>query len=104
MLAPEQKRLVSEELTEKYHLLGYDADRVTHETGIDADELRRIFAMSNPYPGNVWKLREYLDDMLRAEGNEIEWRALADPRDNRWFPYDTPWRASRRHTKWRTLR
>lgn len=93
MLTPMQTRNTRKELQENYRRLGYSEERVCEDTGLDWDELHRVLEMNSPNPGNVWKLRDYLEDMLKEEGKELyPWSRLADHGANHWYPYDTPWR------------
>ncbi len=57
------------------------------------DELHSVLEMGYPDPANVWKLRDYLEDMLINEGKEVyPFSRLGDHSNNHWFVYDTPWR------------
>lgn len=49
--------------------------------------------MENPNTAYVWKVRDYLEDMLKREGKEVyPWSKMAHYSANRWFSYDTPGR------------
>ena len=93
MLTPIQTMNTRKELQENYKRLGYPDEQVCKEAELSLDELQRTLEMKNPYPGNVWKLRDYLEDMLKKEGKDIfPWSRLANHGANLWYPYDTPWR------------
>ena len=93
MLTPIQTINTRKELQENYRRLGYSESRVCEETELDREELHRVLEMKGPYPGNVWKLRDYLEDMLNKEGKEIyPWTRLSNHGANHWYSYDTPWR------------
>lgn len=93
MLTPIQTRNTRKELQENYRRLAYSEERVCAETGLDREELHRVLEMNRPNPGNVWKLRDYLEDMLKVEGKALyPWTRLADHGANHWYSYDTPWR------------
>ncbi|EGW2153278.1 DUF2316 family protein [Enterococcus faecium] len=93
MLTSKQVDKTREELQENFKRLGYDKDVILQDTGLSRRELDGVLEMSNPDPGNVWMLRDYLEDMLNKEGIALyPWTRLADHTANKWFIYDTPWR------------
>lgn len=48
--------------------------------------------MKNANPSDVWKLRDYLLDKLKAEGKTAyPFSALADPSANKWFKNQKTW-------------
>lgn len=93
MLTPLQTVRTRNELQENYKRLGAPEDEVLKDVQISRDELHKVLNMTNPYPGNVWKLRDYLEDKLTEKGIPMKpWSRLADHSANHWYPYDTPWR------------
>ena len=81
------------ELQENYRRLNPDRDQALADMQISGDELDRVLAMDNPYPGNVWMVRDYLEDKLNEAGIEpYPFSRLADHSANHWYPYETPWR------------
>ena len=93
MLTPQERRNTAYELQENARRLGYDEERMLADLEIDADELHRVLSMDGPYPGNVWMVRDYLEDMLATKGIEMyPFSRMADHSANKWFAYDTPWR------------
>lgn len=93
MLTQEEIRNTRIELQENYKRLGYSDEKICADTRMSPQELYRVLEMDRPAPGNVWKLRDYLEDMLSLEKKEIyPFSRLADHSANLWYSYDTPWR------------
>lgn len=93
MLTPLQTVRTRNELQENYKRLGEPEDEVLKDVQISREELHKVLNMTNPYPGNVWKVRDYLEDKLTEKGIPMKsWSRLADHSANHWYPYDTPWR------------
>lgn len=93
MLTPAQTINTRNELQENYRRLGEDEDAVLKDLQISRDELHAVLNMTNPYPGDVWMVRDYLEDKLREKGIAMmPFTRLADHSANHWYPYETPWR------------
>lgn len=93
MLTQIETQNTRRELRENFARLGYPMERVTRDTRMTEDEIQAVLDMEGARPSQVWELRDYLEDMLDAEGIEMEpFTALADHGANRWYPYETPWR------------
>lgn len=93
MLTPAQTINTRNELQENYRRLGEDEDVVLKDLQISRDEFHAVLNMTNPYPGDVWMVRDYLEDKLREKGIEMmPFTRLADHSANHWYPYETPWR------------
>ncbi len=96
MLTKEQTINTRKELQENYKRLGEKEEVVLEALQISADELKAVLNMDNPSPGNVWKVRDYLEDKLREKGiSMMPFSRLADHSANRWYSYDTPWRCKK---------
>ncbi len=93
MLTPLETRRTRNELQENYKRLNEPEEKVLEDLQISSDELHSILKMDHPYPGNVWMLRDYLEDKLTEKGIPMmPFSRLADHSANHWYPYDTPWR------------
>ena len=93
MLTPIHTIRTREELQENYRRLNEPEDEVLKDTQISREELHRVLNMKNPYPGDVWKIRDYLEDRLTEKGIPMKpWSRLSDHSLNHWYSYDTPWR------------
>ncbi len=93
MLTKTEVKNTRNELQQNFDRLGYEKDRICREAEISPAALDAALQMNNPVPNDVWKVRDYLEDMLVKEGKEVyPWTRLADHSANRWFDYDTPWR------------
>ncbi|MGX7112831.1 DUF2316 family protein [Gemella cuniculi] len=93
MLTPIQTIKTRKELKENYKRLGEAEEVVLKDLQISKDELHAVLNMEQPYPGNVWMVRDYLEDKLKEKGIEMmPFTRLADHSANKWFAYDTPWR------------
>lgn len=93
MLTPLQTIRTRNELQENYKRLGEPEDEVLKDVRISREELHNVLNMTHPYPGNVWKVRDYLEDRLTEKGIAMKpWSRLADHSANHWYSYDTPWR------------
>lgn len=93
MLTTTEIKNTRNELQENYKRLGYSDEKICADTQMTPEELHRVLDMNKPYPGNVWKLRDYLEDMLAREERELyPFSRLADHKANLWYFYDTPWR------------
>lgn len=93
MLTPTEIKNTRKELQENYRRLGYDLAKVSRETELSESAVQAVLEMADPNPGDVWQVRDYLEDMLIQAGKEVyPWSRLADHSANRWFAYRTPWR------------
>ncbi|MBP2623887.1 DUF2316 family protein [Streptococcus oricebi] len=96
MLTKVEMRNTARELQENYRRLNYSEERVLADLGLSAEDLERVLSMRHPKPSHVWMLREYLEDMLLEEGQEVyPFSKLADPSVNLWYDYERPWRKSK---------
>lgn len=68
MLTPLETMNTRDELQENYERLGESEDEVLRDLQISSDELHAILNMDDPYPGNVWMMRDYLEDKLTEKG------------------------------------
>lgn len=93
MLTPLQTIRTREELQENYKRLNEPENQVLQDLRMPKDELHAVLTMSGPYPGDVWKVRDYLEDKLKEKGIPMKpWSRLSNHSANRWYSYDTPWR------------
>ncbi|MCZ3622904.1 DUF2316 family protein [Lactobacillus mulieris] len=93
MLTAEERKNTKYELNENFRRLNYSKERVCKDTQLTLQELDAVLDMSNPNPAYVWKVRDYLEDMLKKAGQEVyPWSKMANHSANHWFNYDTPWR------------
>ena len=93
MLTREQTINTRNELQENYRRLGAPEDEVLRDLGISSEELHKVLNMTDPYPGNVWMVRDYLEDKLKEKGIAMmPFTRLADHSANHWYPYETLWR------------
>ena len=93
MLTRQETINTRNELQENYRRLNTAQDQMLEDLQMSDDELYAVLNMDHPYPGDVWKVRDYLEDKLKEKGIEMmPWTRLADHRANHWYPYDTPWR------------
>lgn len=93
MLSRTETKNTAYELQENYRRLGYPASRVARDTEMTEGELADTLRVRGADPGRVWELRDYLEDMLNAEGIELyPFSRLADHSANHWYYYETPWR------------
>ncbi len=93
MLTHAQIENTQKELQENYRRLGMSEEDVLKDLGISKQELLNVLNMEQPYPGNVWMVRDYLEDKLIEKGIEMmPFSSLSDHSVNHWYPYETPWR------------
>lgn len=93
MLTPLETRRTRKELQENYRRLNEPEDQVLKDLRMSREELHAVLNMSGAYPGDVWKVRDYLEDKMNEYGIEmVPWSRLADHSANHWYSYDTPWR------------
>lgn len=93
MLTPEQIENTRKELQENYRRLGMREEDVLNDLRLSKQELINVLNMEHPYPGNVWMVRDYLEDKLKENGIEMmPFSSLADHSVNKWYSYETPWR------------
>lgn len=93
MLTPIQIIHTRKELQENYRRLGEQEEVVLEDLQLSKDELHAVLNMEHPYPGNVWMVRDYLEDKLKERGIPMmPFSRLADHSANHWYSYDTPWR------------
>ena len=97
MLTRQETLATKAELAENFNRLGYDFAPVAKDLEISQEELKAVLDMSYQNPAHVWMLRDYLEDMLLAQGSEVyPFSKLANHSANRWFSYERPWRHHRK--------
>ena len=95
MLTAGETKATRQELAENFARLGREKAVVAAELTISLADLEAVLTMQRPNPSHVWMLREYLEDMLVAQGKAVyPFTKLADPSVNHWYHYDRPWRES----------
>ena len=97
MLTRQETLATKAELAENFNRLGYDFAQVAKDLEISQEDLQAVLDMSYPDSAHVWMLRDYLEDMLLAQGSEVyPFSRLANYSVNRWFSYERPWRHHRK--------
>ncbi|HGD1676227.1 TPA: DUF2316 family protein [Streptococcus agalactiae] len=93
MLTIQEIKNTTFELQENFRRLNYPIKQVTKDLQLNISEVESLLSLDITYPGDVWMLRDYLEDMLKKEGKEVyPFSRLASHSANRWYPYETPWR------------
>ncbi|AYZ23002.1 MULTISPECIES: DUF2316 family protein [Streptococcus] len=93
MLTIQEIKDTTFELQENFRRLNYPIKQVTKDLQLNISEVESLLSLDITYPGDVWMLRDYLEDMLKKEGKEVyPFSRLASHSANRWYPYETPWR------------
>lgn len=93
MLTIQEMKDTTFELQENFRRLNYPIKQVTKDLQLNISEVESLLSLDITYPGDVWMLRDYLEDMLKKEGKEVyPFSRLASHSANRWYPYETPWR------------
>ncbi|HEO6111510.1 TPA: DUF2316 family protein [Streptococcus agalactiae] len=93
MLTIQEIKDTTFELQENFRRLNYPIKQVTKDLQLNISEVESLLSLDITYPGDVWMLRVYLEDMLKKEGKEVyPFSRLASHSANRWYPYETPWR------------
>lgn len=93
MLTIQEIKDTTFELQENFKRLNYPIKQVTKDLQLNISEVESLLSLDITYPGDVWMLRDYLEDMLKKEGKEVyPFSRLASHSANRWYPYETPWR------------
>ncbi|HEO6869641.1 TPA: DUF2316 family protein, partial [Streptococcus agalactiae] len=92
MLTIQEIKDTTFELQENFRRLNYPIKQVTKDLQLNISEVESLLSLDITYPGDVWMLRDYLEDMLKKEGKEVyPFSRLASHSANRWYPYETPW-------------
>ncbi|HEN9432464.1 TPA: DUF2316 family protein [Streptococcus agalactiae] len=93
MLTIQEIKDTTFELQENFRRLNYPIKQVTKDLQLNISEVESLLSLDITYPGDVWMLRDYLEDMLKKEGKEVyPFSRLASHSANRWYPYETTWR------------
>lgn len=93
MLTIQEMKDTTFELQENFRRLNYPIKQVAKNLQLNISEVESLLSLDVTYPGDVWMLRDYLEDMLKKEGKEVyPFSRLASHSANRWYPYETPWR------------
>ena len=93
MLTIQELKDTTLELQENFRRLNYPIKQVAKDLQLNISEVESLLSLDVTYPGDVWMLRDYLEDMLKKEGKEVyPFSRLASHSANRWYPYETPWR------------
>ena len=93
MLTIQEMKDTTFELQENFRRLNYPIKQVAKDFQLNISEVESLLSLDVTYPGDVWMLRDYLEDMLKKEGKEVyPFSRLASHSANRWYPYETPWR------------
>ncbi|HGS8835871.1 TPA: DUF2316 family protein [Streptococcus agalactiae] len=93
MLTIQEIKDTTFELQENFRRLNYPIKQVAKDLQLNISKVESLLSLDVTYPGDVWMLRDYLEDMLKKEGKEVyPFSRLASHSANRWYPYETPWR------------
>lgn len=93
MLTIQEMKDTTFELQENFRRLNYPIKQVAKDLQLNISEVESLLSLDITYPGDVWMLRDYLEDMLKKEGKEVyPFSRLASHSANRWYLYETPWR------------
>ncbi|HGD6693029.1 DUF2316 family protein [Streptococcus agalactiae] len=93
MLTIQEIKDTTFELQENFRRLNYPIKQVAKDLQLNISEVESLLSLDVTYPGDVYMLRDYLEDMLKKEGKEVyPFSRLASHSANRWYPYETPWR------------
>ncbi|HEN3194955.1 TPA: DUF2316 family protein [Streptococcus agalactiae] len=93
MLTIQEMKDTTFELQENFRRLNYPIKQVAKDLQLNISEVESLLSLDVTYSGDVWMLRDYLEDMLKKEGKEVyPFSRLASHSANRWYPYETPWR------------
>lgn len=93
MLTIQEIKDTTFELQENFRRLNYPIKQVAKDLQLNISEVESLLSLDITYPGDVWMLRDYLEDMLKKEGKEVyPFSRLASHSANRWYLYETPWR------------
>ncbi|HEO7104576.1 TPA: DUF2316 family protein, partial [Streptococcus agalactiae] len=88
MLTIQEIKDTTFELQENFRRLNYPIKQVTKDLQLNISEVESLLSLDITYPGDVWMLRDYLEDMLKKEGKEVyPFSRLASHSANRWYPY-----------------
>lgn len=91
MLTIQEMKDTTFELQENFRRLNYPIKQVAKDLQLNISEVESLLSLDVTYPGDVWMLRDYLEDMLKKEGKEVyPFSRLASHSANRWYPYETP--------------
>ncbi len=86
MLTPIQTINTRKELQENYRRLAMEEAEVLRDIRISGSELQAVLQMKNANPGQVWMVRDYLEDKLAEKGIEMyPFSRLADHSANHRF-------------------
>lgn len=89
MLTIQEIKDTTFELQENFRRLNYPIKQVTKDLQLNISEVESLLSLDITYPGDVWMLRDYLEDMLKKEGKEVyPFSRLASHSANRWYPYE----------------
>ncbi|HEO6839804.1 TPA: DUF2316 family protein, partial [Streptococcus agalactiae] len=86
MLTIQEIKDTTFELQENFRRLNYPIKQVTKDLQLNISEVESLLSLDITYPGDVWMLRDYLEDMLKKEGKEVyPFSRLASHSANRWY-------------------
>ncbi|HEO8748473.1 TPA: DUF2316 family protein, partial [Streptococcus agalactiae] len=71
MLTIQEIKDTTFELQENFRRLNYPIKQVTKDLQLNISEVESLLSLDITYPGDVWMLRDYLEDMLKKEGKEV---------------------------------
>ena len=87
MLTIQEMKDTTFELQENFRRLNYPIKQVAKDLQLNISEVESLLSLDVTYPGDVWMLRDYLEDMLKKEGKEVyPFSRLASHSANRWYP------------------
>ncbi|MDO4680023.1 MAG: DUF2316 family protein [Aerococcus sp.] len=75
MLNPHEKQITAKELQENYDRLAFPIERVLKDLQWSEEELMDALEVARQQlvtPGDIWKLCDYLEDMLTQSGKEMQ--------------------------------
>lgn len=71
MLTIQEIKDTTFELQENFRRLNYPIKQVAKDLQLNISEVESLLSLDVTYPGDVWMLRDYLEDMLKKEGKEV---------------------------------
>lgn len=94
MLTAEEKATTARELQTNYDRLAAGEATVCKDLHFSPEVLADALAVCKngiAAPGDVWKLRDYLEEKLTAQGKASCPFSVLKPERNHWFSYKRTW-------------
>jgi hypothetical protein len=91
-LNQKQINITREELQENFNNLTLSREQILQDLQFSEHDLEAVLNLDESRPGEVWKLRDYLEEKLKLLNLPYRPFSILKPGANKWFSYQKTWK------------